>query len=100
MANGKASPRCDFENTIGTVQFAAGETSKTLSVAIVDDAYAEGNETFTINLSNPVGGVITDSQGVGTSNGPMVSRTRRPTIVSTTERHTSGNPRAAGIPTP
>ena len=58
MANGKASPRCDFENTIGTVQFAAGETSKTLSVAIVDDAYAEGNETFTINLTGASGATL------------------------------------------
>ncbi|HLQ43512.1 MAG TPA: Calx-beta domain-containing protein, partial [Planctomycetaceae bacterium] len=55
MANGKASPRCDYENTIGTVQFAAGETSKTLSVAIVDDAYAEGDETFTIKLAGASG---------------------------------------------
>jgi len=58
MVNGKASPRCDFENTIGTVQFAAGETSKTLSVAIVDDAYAEGNETFTINLTGASGATL------------------------------------------
>ena len=58
MANGKASPRCDYENTIGTVQFAAGETSKTLSVAIVDDAYAEGNETFTINLTGASGATL------------------------------------------
>ena len=55
MTNGKASPRCDFENTIGTVQFAAGETSKTVSVAIVDDSYAEGNESFTINLTGASG---------------------------------------------
>ncbi len=55
MANGKASPRCDFENTIGTVQFAAGETSRSFSVAIVDDSYAEGNETFDINLTGATG---------------------------------------------
>ena len=55
MANGKASPRCDYENTIGTVQFAAGETSKSFSIAIVDDAYAEGNETFAVNLTGASG---------------------------------------------
>ena len=55
MLNGKASPRCDYENTIGTVQFAAGETSKSFSVAVVDDSYAEGNETFTINLTGASG---------------------------------------------
>ena len=49
--NGVASPRCDFINTIGTLQFAAGETSKSFSVAIIDDSYAEGNETFSVTLS-------------------------------------------------
>jgi hypothetical protein len=53
--NGKASSRCDYETAIGTLEFAAGETSKTISVAIVDDAYAEGNETFTINLAGASG---------------------------------------------
>src|SRR5713226_2210312 len=49
--NGIASPRCDFINTIGTMTFAAGETSKSFSIAIIDDSYAEGNETFTVSLS-------------------------------------------------
>jgi hypothetical protein len=51
MVNGIASPRCDYINTLGTVQFAAGETSKSFSVAIIDDSYAEGNETFTVGLT-------------------------------------------------
>jgi hypothetical protein len=55
MVNGMASPRCDYENTIGTVQFAAGETSRSFSVAIVDDSYAEGNETFTVSLNGASG---------------------------------------------
>ncbi len=56
--NGIASPRCDYENTQGTMNFAAGETSKSFSVAIVDDSYAEGNETFTIGLNNPAGATL------------------------------------------
>jgi len=56
--NGIASPRCDYENTQGTMNFAAGETSKSFSVAIVDDSYAEGNETFTIGLNNPGGATL------------------------------------------
>jgi dipeptidyl aminopeptidase/acylaminoacyl peptidase len=51
VINGIASPRCDYINTFGTMSFAAGQTSKAFSIAIVDDSYAEGNETFTINLS-------------------------------------------------
>src|SRR5207247_8403307 len=54
--NGTASPRCDFIYTLGTLTWAAGDaTSKTFSVAIVDDSYAEGNETFRVSLSNPTG---------------------------------------------
>jgi hypothetical protein len=56
--NGIASPRCDYENTQGTMDFAAGETSKSFSVAIVDDSYAEGNETFTISLNSPSGATL------------------------------------------
>ncbi|HSP63145.1 MAG TPA: ice-binding family protein, partial [Pyrinomonadaceae bacterium] len=52
--NGTASPRCDYEVTIGTVQFLVGETSRSFSVAIVDDSYAEGTENFTVSLNNPL----------------------------------------------
>ena len=54
--NGTASPRCDYINTLGTLTWAAGDaSSKTFSVAIVDDSYAEGDETFRVGLSNPTG---------------------------------------------
>jgi hypothetical protein len=57
--NGTASPRCDYENTIGTLSWAAGDASpKTFSVAIVDDSYAEGTETFRVTLSNPTGATL------------------------------------------
>src|SRR5439155_22546738 len=55
VINHIASPRCDYINTLGTMTFAAGETSKSFSVAIIDDSYAEGAETFTISLNNPSG---------------------------------------------
>ena len=55
LNTGYASSRCDFGTTLGTLNFAAGETSKTFSVPIIDDAYAEGDETFTITLSNASG---------------------------------------------
>jgi hypothetical protein len=44
--------------TIGTLNFAAGQTSVTFSVAIVDDSFAEGNETFTVSLNNPSGATL------------------------------------------
>jgi len=39
----------------GTLNFAAGETSKNLAVLIVNDNYPEAAESFSISLSNPVG---------------------------------------------
>jgi uncharacterized repeat protein (TIGR01451 family) len=53
--NGAASSRCDYLATFGTLHFAAGETSKAVPVPIIDDAYAEGKETFAITLSNALG---------------------------------------------
>ena len=56
--NGVASARCDYITSVGTVRFAAGESSKTISIPIVDDAYAEGDEAFTITLSNALGATL------------------------------------------
>lgn len=52
----------------GTVSFAAGETSKTITIAVNGDNANEPNETFFVNLTVPVGGnaTLTDSQGQGT----------------------------------
>jgi uncharacterized repeat protein (TIGR01451 family) len=55
VANGKASERCDYGSTAGTLRFAAGETSKSFVIPIVNDVNVEGNETFTIRLVGPVG---------------------------------------------
>ncbi|MEK6282885.1 MAG: reprolysin-like metallopeptidase [Acidobacteriota bacterium] len=55
VVNSVGSSRCDYATSIGTLRFAAGESSKTIFVPVVDDSYAEGNETFTITLSNPIG---------------------------------------------
>jgi hypothetical protein len=58
VMNGLASSRCDYEARFVTVKFAAGETSKTVSILIVDDSYQEGAETFNVNLSNPSGATL------------------------------------------
>jgi hypothetical protein len=50
----------------GTVTFAAGEASQTISVAIRGDAEVEGDEQLRINLSNATNGTIVDSIGVAT----------------------------------
>ena len=51
VVNGIASERCDYATTVGTLRFAAGETSKTIIIPLVNDALVEGNESFTLRLS-------------------------------------------------
>ena len=53
-----ATERRDYITAIGTLGFAAGETSKSFVVLINDDSYVEGNETFNISLSNPSGATL------------------------------------------
>jgi hypothetical protein len=53
--NNGASERCDYATTVGTLRFAAGETTKTIQIPIINDAYIDPNETFTIRLSAPQG---------------------------------------------
>src|SRR6266571_6692826 len=53
--NHTAYARCDYATTLDTLTFAPGETSKTFAIPIIDDSYAEGNETFQVTLSNASG---------------------------------------------
>ncbi len=55
---GGAYARCDFATTVGTLSFAAGETTKTIAVPIIDDGHAEGAETFRLRLSNVSGATL------------------------------------------
>ncbi len=55
FVDGLGSSRCDYATTIGTLRFAAGESSKTIFIPVVDDVYTEGTETFSITLSNASG---------------------------------------------
>jgi hypothetical protein len=64
-SNGTASAG-DFQATSGTLTFAPGETSKTITVPVIGDRLAEPNETVFVNLSSPTNATIADGQGVGT----------------------------------
>jgi uncharacterized delta-60 repeat protein len=55
---GTAAHGSDFTAASGTLTFAPGETSKNISVPIVDDAVNELDETFELNLSGVTGGQL------------------------------------------
>ena len=57
-ANGTATAGSDYTPTSGVLSFAAGETSKTITVAILGDTTVEPDETFTLSLSNPSGATL------------------------------------------
>jgi hypothetical protein len=48
----------DFSLSTGTLTFAPGETSKNISVSIIDDSLMELNETAIVDLSNPTNGSL------------------------------------------
>ena len=50
----------------GTLNFAVGELSKTITLDVTNDDIYEISEAFNINLSNPTNATISDAQGVGT----------------------------------
>ena len=57
-SNGTAIAGTDFTTISGTLTFLNGETSKTISVPIINDTMDEPNETFNVALSNPTGGAL------------------------------------------
>ena len=56
----------DYTAASGTLTFAAGETEKTVAVAVLDDAHDDDGETLTLTLSNPSGAWLSDATATGT----------------------------------
>ena len=52
VTSGTATEGTDFTSSAGTVTFQAGSTSETISIPISNDDEPEGDETFTVMLSN------------------------------------------------
>ena len=66
-ADETATAGTDYVATSGTAILPSGGCKcTTVSVTINGDTAPELNETFEVNLSNPVGKTITDGQGIGT----------------------------------
>jgi large repetitive protein len=75
-SDGTATAPGDYSAAGGQVAFAAGQTTRSVSVAVNGDTLDETNETFTLALSGPTNATIADDQGVGTitdDDGPAIS---------------------------
>lgn len=72
-ANGTAIAGSDYTALSGTINFAAGETTKSITVAITNDTSVEDSETFKVNLTTGTNVTIADGLGVGTINNDDVA---------------------------
>jgi uncharacterized repeat protein (TIGR01451 family) len=64
-ANGSATEPADYTAVNGPLTFAPGQTTHNVTVPVNGDTLFEGEENFFVNLINPTGAVIGDSQGMG-----------------------------------
>jgi len=65
-ADGTATAGSDYVGQGGTLTFAPGETTKTVTVAVLGDRVAEPNETFFVTLSGATNAAIAVHQSHGT----------------------------------
>ncbi|MGQ4646911.1 Ig-like domain-containing protein [Lyngbya aestuarii] len=62
LTDGTATGAVDYDNTTQTIAFAVGETTKTLTIPITDDAVIEGSENLTLTLANASTGSVIGTQ--------------------------------------
>jgi Calx-beta domain/Bacterial cadherin-like domain len=65
-ADGSATAGSDYTAVADTLTFGPTETVKTVTVTVAGDLEPEGDETFSLLLSNAVGALIADGAAVGT----------------------------------
>ena len=88
--NGSAQSGVDYTPVSGTLTFAAGQTSATVTADVIGDRTGEPNETFMLNLGQSQGAVVADGQGTAT----IVDDEPRVTItdLSKSEGHSGTTP--------
>ena len=102
LIEGTAKEGTDYIVSTGTLNFAAGETSRIFTIDIVDDGTAESVEIFTIEISNPEGGAdisvpssstitVKDDDGASSGGGGTQGSTIRFAALSYSISEASGN---------
>jgi hypothetical protein len=70
--NDTAEAPSDYTARSAVVSFKPGRTTRTIYITVKSDPSEGTNETFFVNLLNPINGTIGNSQAVGTINEPSV----------------------------
>jgi hypothetical protein len=89
-SNGTATAGADYTALVpGTLTFAPGVTSQTITVGITNDTVFESAETFNVNLTSPTNATIADNLGIGTitdnDSAPTISSVSSPTVAEGTD---------------
>lgn len=93
-SNGSAIAGSDYGATSGTLTFAPGTTSQTITVPVTGDITNESDETFTVTLSAPSNATISSATGAGT----IVNDDAAPTISIGDASQAEGNSGTANMP--
>jgi uncharacterized repeat protein (TIGR01451 family) len=93
--NGTATAPFDYTAVNGTLTFAPGQTTRTISVPVNGDTDFESDETFFVNLTNANNATVSDGQGQGTITNDDAAPTPTPAAqtlnLSTRMRTDTGN---------
>ncbi|HEX3577199.1 MAG TPA: Calx-beta domain-containing protein [Thermoanaerobaculia bacterium] len=81
----------DYAAKSGVVTFAPGQTSQSVSIAVNGDTAFEPNETFFVNLTAPVNGILIKAQGTGTITNDDVVATADLSLMKTGAATAAGN---------
>ena len=73
----------DYRAAAGVLDFAPGETVKTVTVDLIDDAVAEIDEAFQVLLSNPGGATLGDAAGGALIGRNDTARVSQPQLLAT-----------------
>ncbi|MBV9495282.1 MAG: right-handed parallel beta-helix repeat-containing protein, partial [Acidobacteria bacterium] len=93
-ANGTAVAGSDYGATSGTLTFAPGVTSQTVTVPVTGDVTNEANETFTVTLSSATNAAIATATGTGT----IVNDDAVPTLSIAPASQAEGNSGLTNMP--